>query len=240
MSIVSKECISRLLKDVKEIMKKPLTSNGIYYVHDDVNMLKGYAMIMGPEDTPYFGGYYFFEFDYPVDYPHSPPKVKYCTNGENIRFNPNLYKCGKVCISILNTWRGDQWSSCQTISTLLLTLCTLLCKDPILNEPGVSTSNPDFKKYTEIIEFYNIKVAICDLIEKKPTVFLPFFDLFFQYMKDNFIKNYDNILHFVEDKKNDPTNGRLVRTNMYALSHVIDYKLLHNKLIECRKNLTNI
>ena len=237
MSIISKECINRLLKDVKEIMKNPLTSNGIYYVHDDVNMLKGYAMILGPEDTPYFSGYYFFEFEYPHDYPHSPPKVKYCTNGENIRFNPNLYKCGKVCVSILNTWRGDQWSSCQTISTVLLTLCTLLCKDPLLNEPGVSSSNPDFKKYTEIIEFFNIKVAICDLIEKKPGVYLPFFNLFYSYMKEEFYKNHEKILHFVESKMNEPTNGRLIQTSMYGLSNVVDYKLLHTKLIECRKNI---
>ena len=235
MSIVSKECISRLLKDVKEIMKNPLTSNGIYYVHDDVNMLKGYAMILGPEDTPYFGGYYFFEFEYPFDYPHSPPKVKYCTNGENVRFNPNLYKCGKVCVSILNTWRGDQWSSCQTISTVLLTLCTLLCKDPILNEPGVSKNHQDFKKYTEIIEFFNIKVAICDLMNQKTGIFLPFFNLFYSYMKEHFIKNYDKILRFVEDKKIEPTNGQLIQTSMYSLSHVVDYKLLHTKLIECRK-----
>ena len=70
---ISKETISRLLRDVKQIMTNPLTENGIYYVHDDTEMLQGYAMIVGPEDTPYFGGYYFFEINYPIDYPHSPP-----------------------------------------------------------------------------------------------------------------------------------------------------------------------
>jgi ubiquitin-protein ligase len=237
MTIVSKECVSRLLKDVKEIMKNPLTTNGIYYVHDDVNMLKGYAMIVGPEETPYFGGYYFFEFEFPVDYPHSPPKVKYCTNGENIRFNPNLYKCGKVCVSLLNTWRGEQWTSCQTISTVLLTLCTLLCKDPILNEPGITKTSPDFQKYTEIIEFFSIKIAICDIIEKKPGVFMPFFNLFFSYVKENFIMNYEKILRFVESKMNEPTNGQLIETSMYSLSHYVDYKLLHTKLVNCKKNI---
>ena len=134
-TFISKETINRLLKDVKQIIKSPLTDNGIYYIHDDTDMLKGYALIIGPENTPYFGGYYFFEFYYPVDYPHSPPKVTYCTNRNGIRFNPNLYVCGKVCVSLLNTWRGDQWTSCQTISTVLLTLCTLLNETPLLNEP---------------------------------------------------------------------------------------------------------
>ena len=61
-NFITKESISRLLTDVKQIIKNPLSENGIYYVHDDTDMLKGYALIIGPDDTPYFGGYYFFEF----------------------------------------------------------------------------------------------------------------------------------------------------------------------------------
>ena len=121
-SLITKDSMNRLIKDIRNIIKNPLTEQGIYYVHDDSDMLKGYAMIVGPEETPYFGGFYFFEIDYPCDYPHKPPNVKYCTNGNQIRFNPNLYTCGKVCISLLNTWRGDQWTSCQSISTVLFAL----------------------------------------------------------------------------------------------------------------------
>ncbi len=177
-SFISKETISRLLKDVKHILKNPLVDNGIYYIHDDVDMLKGYALIIGPNDTPYFGGNYFFEFSYPTDYPHSPPKVKYLTNSNNIRFNPNLYVCGKVCVSLLNTWSGDQWTSCQTISTVLLTLCTLLCENPLLNEPGVIKGHKDLENYNEIIEFANLDIAICDIVNKKKNIFLHFFENF--------------------------------------------------------------
>jgi ubiquitin-conjugating enzyme E2 Z len=150
-TVLTKDTITRLLHDVKHVIKNPLTDNGIYYTHDDEDMLKGYALIVGPSDTPYFGGFFFFEIQYPANYPHSPPHVIYCTNGDNIRFNPNLYTSGKVCVSILNTWRGEQWTSCQTISTLLLTLCTLLCKEPLLNEPGVTKGHEDFINYTKII-----------------------------------------------------------------------------------------
>ena len=58
-TFITKDTINRLMRDVKQIIKSPLTDNGIYYVHDDVDILKGYAMIIGPSDTPYFGGYYF-------------------------------------------------------------------------------------------------------------------------------------------------------------------------------------
>ena len=137
-STISRETVHRLIRDVKQIMKSPLHDNGIFYEHDEADMLKGYAMIIGPEDTPYYGGYYMFELTFPSNYPHSPPVLTYLTNGDNIRFNPNLYKTGKVCISILNTWRGDQWTSCQNISSVLLSLCMVLFKDPMLNEPGIT------------------------------------------------------------------------------------------------------
>ena len=193
-TFISKETTMRLLKDVKHILKNPLTENGIYYIHDDTDMMKGYALIIGPSDTPYFGGYYFFEIMYPYDYPHSPPKIKYCTNGDDIRFNPNLYKCGKVCVSLLNTWRGDQWTSCQSISTVLLTLCTLLCKDPLLNEPGVSKTHNDMYAYNEIIQFCNLDIAVCDIISKRSGVYMHFFDYFYSFIKENFNKNYENLI----------------------------------------------
>ena len=58
---ISKDTMQRILSDVKEIMKNPLTEHGIYYKHDDDNLLLGYAMIVGPSETPYQYGYYFFK-----------------------------------------------------------------------------------------------------------------------------------------------------------------------------------
>jgi len=228
---VSKETITRLLKDVKQIMKSPLHENGIYYVHDDIDMMKGYAMIVGSVDTPYFGGYYFFELKFPTDYPHSPPSVTYWTNGDNIRFNPNLYKCGKVCVSLLNTWRGDQWTSCQTISTVLLTLCTLLCKDPLLNEPGVTSAHADFNNYTEIIEYVNIKIAICNIINKTPVYYVKFFDKFYPIIVEHFLKNYEPLLKIISKKCDKP---KKIKTGFYSMSVDINYHTLLEKLTTCK------
>jgi len=237
-TFISKETINRLLKDVKYIIKNPLIDQGIYYIHDDTDMLKGYAMIVGPSDTPYFGGFYFFELIYPYDYPHSPPKVKYCTNGNDIRFNPNLYKCGKVCISLLNTWRGDQWTSCQTISTVLLTLCTLLCKDPLLNEPGVNNDHTDMVSYTEIIEYSNLDVAVCDIITKKKGIYQPFFDNFYSFVKENFNKNYDKLIEFAEKKLENPDVQNVTfRTGFYSMRVTIDYNDIILRLNTARQML---
>jgi ubiquitin-conjugating enzyme E2 Z len=234
-TFIGKDTISRLLKDVKHIMKNPLTENGIYYIHDDTDIMKGYALIIGPSDTPYFGGNYFFEFNYPSDYPHSPPKVTYCTNGNNIRFNPNLYVCGKVCVSLLNTWRGDQWTSCQSISTVLLTLCTLLSKDPLLNEPGVGKNHHDMNKYNEIIEYSNINIAVCDIVRKKSGIFLPFFDNFYPFIKENFLKNYDKLLEFAEKKNTDfQLQSKEFRTDFYNMRVTVDYNIIIEKLKEAK------
>ena len=117
---------TRLLRDVKNIMKNPLTSNGIYYVHSEDDMYKGYAMIIGPSDSPYEDGFYFFKLELHHTYPLNPPKDIYLTQGDFIRFNPNLYTNGKVCVSILNTWSGPEWTTSCTLNSVLLSLQTLL------------------------------------------------------------------------------------------------------------------
>lgn len=229
--VVSSDTIKRLLKDVKYIIKNPLTDQGIYYIHDESNMLKGYAMIVGPSDTPYFGGYYFFTFDFPTNYPFSPPKVTYMTNGENIRFNPNLYTNGKVCVSILNTWEGEKWSACQTINSVLLTLCTLLNNKPLLNEPGIKEDNPSLDTYNRIIEYSNITIAMCGMINKK--YLPPEFEAFYVYMKEHFLKNYDQVQIFIKDKETTFYSMKSV----YGLTCNANYKNLQKELDKCYKML---
>ena len=237
MSVITRESTKRLLNDVRQIIKNPLTEHGIYYIHDDCDMLKGYAMIVGPEDTPYFSGFYFFEIHFPCDYPHNPPKVIYSTNGENIRFNPNLYKCGKVCISLLNTWRGDQWTSCQSISTVLLTLVTLLCKDPLLNEPGITKEHPDMKRYSTIIEYANINVAIYSLMSRKEGIFLPFFENFYPFMREYFNKNFDKILAFSKEKCLLYEETETEISSVYQMRVRLDYKSLVKNLEDLKQTL---
>lgn len=65
-------------------------------------ILQIHALITGPFDTPYEGGFFLFLFRCPPDYPIHPPRVKLITTGHNtVRFNPNFYRNGKVCLSIL-------------------------------------------------------------------------------------------------------------------------------------------
>ena len=230
--IVNKETIHRLLKDVKQIIKYPLTDNGIYYSHDETDMFKGYAMIVGPSNTPYFGGYYLFKFMFPYDYPFSPPKVTFMTNDGQTRYNPNLYISGKVCISILNTWAGEKWSSCQTLNSVLLTLCSLLNESPFENEPEQSTNSKDYFTYQKSIEYSNINFSICDIINIAENKIPVHFEIFYNFMKENFIKNYDKILEFIEDKQ--CLEPKIEHVRLYDMRTYIDYINLKKKFINTK------
>jgi ubiquitin-protein ligase len=171
---INNNTIKRIAKDVKYILnnERSLNLENIYYKHDEENIMKGYALIIGQKNTPYGYGYYFFEFNFPDNYPFSPPLVRYLTNDGVMRFNPNLYTNGKVCLSLLNTWSGESWTSCQTINSILLTLSIVLCENPLLNEPGVQNNNDAIEKYNYLVTYKNVEFSICKIIK--------------------YIKNYDN------------------------------------------------
>lgn len=231
---LSKDTVKRLIKDVREIIKSPLTSHGIHYHHNTDDILCGQAMIIGPSDTPYEQGYYFFDFKFPVNYPHTPPVVTYHTNDGTTRFNPNLYKSGKVCLSILNTWKGDQWTGCQSISTILLALCTLLNDKPLLNEPGLTKGHYDFTKYNQIISFMNFKVAMIRMINSKQIK--NNFPELYEIMTDDFVKNYNKIMELIHSKR---PKQQFVRTHVYNMCESIDYPLLITEMESVYNTLIN-
>ena len=226
--VISKETVQRLLADVKDLIKNPLTSENIYYIHDDLDMLKGYALVIGPEDCIYEGGAYFFEFNFPTDYPLQPPTVVYYTNDGSTRFNPNLYRNGKVCISILNTWKGEQWTSCQTIRSVLMTLVTLFHNDPITNEPGFKATDQEAPNYNKILEYKNFEVAVVGMLTKKylPDKFLGFFSIY----RDYFLEHREKMKSKLTDLKDQ--KPKTISTRLYSMSCRVNYIKLYEDFIE--------
>lgn len=100
------------------------------------------TVIIGAEGTPYHDGLFFFDVFFPSNYPDVPPHVHYHSGG--LRINPNLYNCGKVCLSLLNTWSGshkEKWI--PGVSTILQVLVSIqgliLNAKPYFNEPGYAS-----------------------------------------------------------------------------------------------------
>lgn len=203
----------RLVKDIGNIIKDPLTEQGIYYIHDEENMLEGYAMIIGPEDTIYEYGYYLFKFNFTVNYPYEPPKLKFYCFDRETRFHPNLYRCGKVCLSILNTWKGESWTSCQNIKSILLTIASVMDKKPFLHEPGVKETHKEFDQYHEIVKYKNFYI-LEGLISQSIELNGPLYS-FYSIMKNEFLKNYEKINKKLEKLEQSEYNNKELEINFY-------------------------
>ena len=188
--------IKRITKDIRDIYKNPLNENKIYIHYDEENIFKMYCLIIGTENTPYEDGFYLFDFTFSEEYPLKPPKVEYCTLNGNIRFNPNLYTCGKVCLSILNTWHGEQWSPVNSITTILLAIQSfVLIQEPLRNEPGFEDCQDErIGNYDDIIYYENFNTAIYKMIVNEDERFEFFKPIMIQYFHENYekiIKNYE-------------------------------------------------
>ena len=158
-------CIQRIKKDITEIYTEPPPF--ICVVPDQSNLTKIHALIIGPADTPYEGGFFHFFIRCPPDYPIRPPKVRLLTTGGGtVRFNPNLYRNGKVCLSILGTWSGPPWSASQSLSSVLISIQSLMSEKPYHNEPGYEHERRpgDSKKYNECIAHETLRVAVCQML----------------------------------------------------------------------------
>ena len=114
----SSQTIFRIAQEVSSVAASsslPCSlSSSVFVRSDDGKMTLLKAIITGPTETPYTGGVYEFDIYFPNGYPRCPPKVKFRTTGAgSVRFNPNLYNEGKVCLSLLGTWggaKGEEWN----------------------------------------------------------------------------------------------------------------------------------
>lgn len=238
---IPKETIERLLKDIKDIFMSSLEKEGIYYKHSDTNILKAYVMIVGQPDTLYFGGYYFFQINIPADYPHCPPVLEYLTNDGVTRFHPNFYKSRRVCLSMLNTWRGEQWTSCLTIKSVLLTLLSIMDSKPMLHEPGITEKHQDYHTYHSMIFYKNIDFACIRLMDEFiDTSIIPFEleykEYFYKFMLELFKKNANGLKQvIVNSMKTKNCNKHYTITGLYNMSFYVNYDELLDKLTKAAK-----
>lgn len=236
---INKISLKRIIKDLKQVQEYSSSNSNIYYKHDEDNILLGYALIIGNSNTPYQYGNLMFKFTFPDNYPFSPPKVSFLSNDTLCRYHPNLYKNGTCCLSILNTWRGEQWTSCQNILSILLTLSSILQINPLILEPGIKINNPDVDKFNKIIYFKNIDFLIKDILKitlDSNTTFTSYkisnelmnaISLFKTEIIENFNKNHRAIKEYLNSECSDILTHK-ISCNIYGLNFIINYTTLIN------------
>lgn len=132
------------------------------------NLDRWHAVVPGAPGTPYAYGMFHFDIKFDGDYPYNPPKVKTCTTSNaTVRFNPNLYTNGKVCLSILGTWQGDRWSPEYNLEKMLMNLKgMILVQNPLRNEPAYRSATEDAcLSHSIMVQEYTFRVAIIEVME---------------------------------------------------------------------------
>jgi ubiquitin-protein ligase len=205
-----KLCQKRLATELTSLMpinQLPIEYDSSIFVRvDDDNPMIIRALITGPPDTPYDSGCLIFDIYTPSEYPQTAPFFWFMNHGGN-RFNPNLYNCGKVCLSILGTYSGpnptqsEKWNS--NTSTLLQVLISIqaqiLIDEPYFNEPGYESSigteqgKKQSANYNANIRLYTMKSTVRDLL-LNPKTYGQFEDVItehFRLKKDYILKTYE-------------------------------------------------
>lgn len=217
---LSKNAIVKISKEYI-ILKNSLPLNvdaSIFFTFSEQNISHSQFIITGPPNTPYDSGCFLFDMQCSKNYPDISPTVKLLTTGSGaIRFNPNLYESGKVCLSLLGTWSStsdEQWIPDK--STLLQVLVSILglifVDEPYFNEPGyqqtigTDSGNVKSNKYNQGIRYNCLKYAIHDqLVNPKvgfENVINNHFKLKAQYIKHNckkWLDEYDNSMSITKD-----------------------------------------
>ncbi|KAK7272534.1 hypothetical protein RJT34_29190 [Clitoria ternatea] len=169
---------AKKIQEEWKILEKDLPDSIFVRVYESrMDLLR--AVIIGAEGTPYHDGLFFFDVFFPSAYPDVPPKVHYHSGG--LRLNPNLYNCGKVCLSLLNTWNGsknEKWV--PGVSTILQVLVSIqgliLNTKPYFNEPGYAhmsgSTNGEMKslQYNEDTFILSLRTMMY-MIRKPPKSF---------------------------------------------------------------------
>ena len=227
---IQRSVSKRIICDLISLDKDPI--GGIHLRINDNNVLDIECLIVGPPDTPYEGGFYMFTIRMPTCYPDKPPIVKFVTTDGRVRFHPNLYACGKVCLSILGTWDGPSWSPVMSLRSVVLSLQSLLgYANPIQCEPGFeneSVTSIRNLNYNMVLTFQNLRYAVVHMITT-PTL-VNFKDIIWKIYSKNESQYRELLSRRHIEYCETRSNGEYVQS-IYGMYLSIDYKKIRLPLL---------
>jgi len=113
-------CTSRLLKELRELQKKPV--EGIRALPLESNILEWHYVLEGAKGTSYEGGWYHGVVTFPSEYPMKPPSITMIT--PNGRFKT----CTKLCLS-MSDFHPENWNPMWSVGTILMGLLSFMVQD---------------------------------------------------------------------------------------------------------------
>ena len=116
----------RLKREIEQ-MKTENYDNVFSYAKPMIrNIFHWEVELHGPPNTPYEGGKFLLEMEFPENYPFQPPLVTFITKV----YHPNINKYGNICVDILR----KRWTPALTIPKLLMCI-SLLLTEPNPDDP---------------------------------------------------------------------------------------------------------
>ena len=131
----------------------------------DNDIFRWNVVFPGPEKTLYEGGFFKATLTFPEDFPQNPPEMKFITE----MWHPNIYKDGRVCISILHKSGVDifneqekaeeRWRPVLGVEQILVSVISLLnepnCDSPANIDAGVMFRNNPEEYRKKVIYLVN-------------------------------------------------------------------------------------
>ena len=215
--------LTRILTDrnLVKLDQKGYNESDIFFDFNESEKLDNYFKILtiGSNDinNPYFGGFFLFTGKFPDQYPFFPPHILAKTQGKNTRFHPNYYTNGKCCLSILGTWSGPPWTSCQNLGTTSQALKSLFIDNPITQEPGFENCKDQRSiNYSKVIEYRTLEIAVISILNnptKEFISFLPIIEKKFIELYPKYMEKLNMLRKFNKMKLSSP---------VYNVSHSMD------------------
>ncbi|KAH8292546.1 hypothetical protein KR054_012357 [Drosophila jambulina] len=146
--------VSRMKQDYMRLKRDPLP----YITAEPLpnNILEWHYCVKGPEDSPYYGGYYHGTLLFPREFPFKPPSIYMLT--PNGRFKTNT----RLCLSI-SDFHPDTWNPTWCVGTILTGLLSFMLEStPTLG--SIESSNYDKQMFAQKSLAFNLRnTNFCEL-----------------------------------------------------------------------------
>lgn len=207
--------------------KSQLERSNIYlnFKLKDTEVTSQYSLlIVGPNDSPFEGGFYYFNADYPDQYPYYSMRLTLINGGSNKKLVSSI-KNNDICsYDFLSNNGPNKWMPCMSPVSIAEKI-----RNSLINKVSdLELSNSDI----DIIKYCNLLSFVCDIMYNKPIEFKEhlekeFMSRYNYYLSTTeYFKTFHNIT-LVSDKLDIS-----VTINYYELKNKIDY--IYNSLSQSK------
>ncbi|KAL0483701.1 ubiquitin conjugating enzyme E2 UBE2D [Acrasis kona] len=145
----------RIAKELNNLKHNPIPNCSI---EEGSDLNHWTIKLTGPDNTPYAGGLFLLNVNFPKDYPFQPPRIQF----ETKIYHPNVHPDGTVCKQLCSL--SGKWSPALTIGAVLGAIIILL-EEPNADDPVVPSIASEYRfdksNYDHTAKQWTLQYASC-------------------------------------------------------------------------------